>query len=124
MVSLALYLIPYCSTGDACDEDTDGCATLPCLDLQDCTDMSAADHNQTGRGYSCGKCPQGFYNIANVSCGGKNNSTSGSKDREILEQPIKHETLNQCWCNVEPSSATLAQQSTNISCTSRVCWEV
>ena len=33
----------------------------------------------------------------------------------------KHETLNQCWYNVGPTSATLAQHYINIGSASRVC---
>ena len=38
--------------------------------------------------------------------------------------PSKHETLTQCWYNVDPPSATLAQHCTNIGFMSRVCWYV
>ena len=36
--------------------------------------------------------------------------------------PSKHETLNQCWFDVGPSSPTLGQHQINIGSTSRVCW--
>ena len=37
-------------------------------------------------------------------------------------KPIKHETLNRCWCNVGPASQTMGQHYPNTGSTSRVCW--
>ena len=37
--------------------------------------------------------------------------------------PSKHETLTQCWVNVDLSSSTLAQHQPSIGPTSRVCWD-
>ena len=34
----------------------------------------------------------------------------------------KHDTLNQCWFDIGPSSATLAQHQTSIVSMCRVCW--
>ena len=36
--------------------------------------------------------------------------------------PSKHDTLKQCWGNIGPPSATLAQRYTNIVSMCRVCW--
>ena len=47
--------------------------------------------------------------------------------RKVLEYPVhqlrsKPEILNQCWLNVGPSSAKLAQHQATIESLSRVCW--
>ena len=36
--------------------------------------------------------------------------------------PNKHETLNQCWVDVGPTSLTVGQHQPNIGSMSRVCW--
>ena len=38
--------------------------------------------------------------------------------------PCKHETLNQCWADVGPTSATLAQHQPSIGSMSRACWGI
>ena len=49
----------------------------------------------------------------------KRNSISDS----LSLDPSKHETLNQCWVDVGPPSATLVQHQPNISSMSRVYWD-
>ena len=41
-----------------------------------------------------------------------------------IRHPSKHDTLNHCWFDVGPASATLGQHQTNISSTYRVHWDV
>ena len=38
-------------------------------------------------------------------------------------RPSQHDTLYQCWVNVEQASVTLAQHSTSIGLMCRVCWD-
>ena len=41
-----------------------------------------------------------------------------------IRHPSKHDTLNHCWFDVGPASATLGQHQTNIGSTYRVHWDV
>ena len=42
-------------------------------------------------------------------------------DRLRQRSPCKHETLNQCWADVGPTSATLAQHQPSIGSMARAC---
>ena len=40
----------------------------------------------------------------------------------IIRLPSKHETLNQCWVDVGPTSKTVSQHQPNTGAMSCVCW--
>ncbi|CAL1547387.1 unnamed protein product [Lymnaea stagnalis] len=50
-------------TGEYCEIELDACKTYPCAKGQNCTDLSAEEQGNMTTGYSCGPCPQGFFDI-------------------------------------------------------------
>ncbi|CAG5131221.1 unnamed protein product, partial [Candidula unifasciata] len=54
-------------TGDKCESELDACKLSPCLEGQNCTDLTAAEQGNNSVGYSCGPCPTGTKEV-NGSC--------------------------------------------------------
>ncbi|CAD5122659.1 DgyrCDS11069 [Dimorphilus gyrociliatus] len=68
--------------GESCQDDYDGCQNAPCLQLQNCTDLSADEHKLYKVGYNCSSCPPGYTDF-------KSNTSN-------VEKQAKCQDLNEC----------------------------
>ncbi|CAG5122173.1 unnamed protein product, partial [Candidula unifasciata] len=50
-------------TGAQCESELDACKLSPCLEGQNCTDLTAAEQGNNSLGYICGPCPAGTTDV-------------------------------------------------------------
>ena len=57
------------SSGEACDEDFDGCEDSPCTAGTNCTDMSPSQEDALGTAFNCSECPLGYKDNDGICVG-------------------------------------------------------
>ena len=58
------------SLGDNCESEVDGCASRPCTEGQECTNLSSDEDEDNEKRFKCGDCPFGYRN-GSSGCIGK-----------------------------------------------------
>ena len=74
LVLMQRLLPPACQfgdvSGDACDQDYDGCGIVPCGVDGSCQDATPAEEQTNGTQYTCLACGSGYDLISSGECVG------------------------------------------------------